>query len=46
MIPGNHEVLVWPQGNGVAAMIGTTGPKEITRSLHVCGRRTSLLKDA
>ena len=33
MIPGNHEVLVWPQGKGVAAMIGTTGPKEITRSI-------------
>jgi beta-xylosidase len=34
VIPGNHEVLVWPQGKGVAAMIGTTGPKEITRSLQ------------
>ena len=33
VIPGNHEVLVWPQGNGVAAMIGTTGPKEITNSI-------------
>ena len=33
VIPGNHEVLVWPQGKGVAAMIGTTGPKEITRSI-------------
>ena len=33
-IPGNHEVLVWPQGNGVAAMIGTTGPKEITNTIH------------
>ena len=33
VIPGNHEVLVWPQGTGVAAMIGTTGPKAITRSL-------------
>ena len=33
VIPGNHEVLVWPQGTGVAAMIGTTGPKKITRSL-------------
>lgn len=33
VIPGNHEVLVWPQGTGVAAMIGTTGPKEITRSI-------------
>ncbi|MEP2776257.1 MAG: family 43 glycosylhydrolase [Luteolibacter sp.] len=33
IIPGNHEVIVWPQGKGVAAMIGTTGPKEITRSI-------------
>ena len=33
VIRGNHEVLVWPQGKGVAAMIGTTGPKEITRSI-------------
>ena len=33
VIPGNHEVLVWPQGKGVAAMIGATGPKEITRSI-------------
>ena len=33
VIPGNHEVLVWPQGPGVAAMIGTTGPKEITKSI-------------
>ena len=33
VVPGNHEVLVWPQGPGVAAMIGTTGPEEITRSI-------------
>lgn len=33
VIPGNHEVLVWPQGTGVAATIGTTGPKAIKRSL-------------
>ena len=33
VIPGNHEVLMWPQGTGVAAMIGTTGPKAITRSI-------------
>ena len=33
VIRGNHEVLVWPQGRGVAAMIGTTGPKEITNSI-------------
>lgn len=33
VIPGNHEVLIWSQGSGVAAMIGTTGPKAITRSI-------------
>jgi predicted GH43/DUF377 family glycosyl hydrolase len=33
IIAGNHEVLVWPQGGGVAAMIGTVGPKSITRSI-------------
>ncbi len=33
VIPGNHEVLVWPQGPGVAAMIGTTGPKDIVNSI-------------
>jgi len=33
VIPGNHEVLVWSQGTGVAAMIGTTGPKEIKNSI-------------
>jgi hypothetical protein len=33
VIPGNHEVLVWPQGTGVAALIGTTGPKDITNSI-------------
>ncbi|MFG0289397.1 MAG: family 43 glycosylhydrolase [Rhodopirellula sp. JB044] len=33
VIPGNHEVLVWPQGEGVAAMIGTTGPKNIINSV-------------
>ncbi len=33
VIPGNHEVLVWPHGKGVAAMIGTTGPKKITKSI-------------
>jgi len=33
VIPGNHEVVVWPQGTGVAAMIGTVGPKSITKSI-------------
>lgn len=34
VIPGNHEVLVWPQGKGIAAMIGTTGPKNITNTIQ------------
>jgi predicted GH43/DUF377 family glycosyl hydrolase len=34
VIPGNHEVLVWPQGKGVAAMIGTTGPHYITNTIQ------------
>ncbi len=33
VIPGNHEVLVWPQGTGVAAMIGPRAPKEIQHSV-------------
>jgi hypothetical protein len=33
VIRGNHEVLVWPQGKGVAAMIGTTGPMQIINSI-------------
>ncbi|MGD7654597.1 MAG: family 43 glycosylhydrolase [Verrucomicrobiales bacterium] len=33
VIPGNHEVVIWPQGSGVGAMIGTVGPKKITESL-------------
>ena len=33
IIPGNHEVLVWPQGDGVAALIGVVGPKEWVESL-------------
>jgi len=33
VIPGNHEVLVWPQGTGVAALIGKVGPKNISRSI-------------
>lgn len=34
VVKGNHEVLVWPQGTGVAALIGTTGPKELTRTIQ------------
>jgi len=33
VIPGNHEVLVWPHGKGVAAMIGHVGPKNIINSV-------------
>lgn len=33
IIKGNHEVLVWPEGNGVAAMIGDVGPPEIVESI-------------
>ncbi len=33
IIKGNHAVLVWPQGNGVAAMIDGTGPPELIRSV-------------
>ncbi|WP_372723901.1 family 43 glycosylhydrolase [Novipirellula sp.] len=34
VIPGNHAVLAWPQATGVAAMIGTTGPEEITNTIQ------------
>ncbi|TWT71383.1 family 43 glycosylhydrolase [Crateriforma conspicua] len=44
VIPGNHEVLVWPQGGGVAAMIGTTGPKEITNSIMYAADRIRFTK--
>jgi len=33
VVPGGHEVLVWPQGKGAAAMIGATGPKTVARSI-------------
>jgi len=33
VIHGNHEVVVWPYGQGVAALIGTTGPDTITNSV-------------
>lgn len=33
VIPGNHEVMIWSEGEGVGALIGTTGPPEIKRSL-------------
>lgn len=34
VIPGNHEVLIWPQGKGVAAMIGSSGPKAIVNTIQ------------
>ena len=34
VIPGNHEVVVWPQGTGVAAMIGKVGPKDIVHTIQ------------
>lgn len=34
VIPGNHEVVVWPQGKGVAAMIGKVGPKDLVRTVQ------------
>ncbi len=34
VILGNHEVAVWTQGKGVAAMIGTTGPKDIINTIQ------------
>jgi predicted GH43/DUF377 family glycosyl hydrolase len=33
VIPGNHEVFVWPQGKGVAAMIGERAPAEIQHTI-------------
>lgn len=33
VINGNHAILVWPQAKGVAAMIGTSGPPELVRSI-------------
>lgn len=33
VIPGNHEVFVWPQGEGVAAMIGERAPANIQHSI-------------
>ncbi|TWT84592.1 hypothetical protein CA13_60720 [Planctomycetes bacterium CA13] len=32
--PRNHAVLAWPQGKGVAVMIGTTGPAGIRNSVQ------------
>jgi hypothetical protein len=34
IIGGGHEVLVWPYGKGVVALIGRVGPPEVARSLQ------------
>ncbi|GAA3651367.1 family 43 glycosylhydrolase [Flavivirga jejuensis] len=34
VIKGNHEVVVYPLGKGVGAMIGKVGPENIVRSLQ------------
>jgi len=34
VIGGNHAVLAWPQGKGVAAMIGDTGPKDLINTVQ------------
>ncbi|MDF7825962.1 family 43 glycosylhydrolase [Pontiellaceae bacterium B12227] len=34
VIPGNHAVLAWPQGKGVAAMIGVTGPADLINTVQ------------
>ncbi|MCM2375193.1 family 43 glycosylhydrolase [Aporhodopirellula aestuarii] len=33
VIPGNHEVVIWPQGSGVVAMVDGHGPKETANSI-------------
>lgn len=34
VVHGGHEVLVWPEGDGTLALIGTVGPKGIAKSLQ------------
>ena len=34
VFPGNHEVVVWPQGTGVGAMIGKVGPADKIRTMQ------------
>lgn len=34
VIPGNHEVVIWPHGTGVAALIGKVGPKDIIHTVQ------------
>ncbi|MDP0491841.1 MAG: family 43 glycosylhydrolase [Verrucomicrobiota bacterium JB023] len=33
VVHGNHEVVVWPQGSGVAALIGRVAPAHIKQSV-------------
>ncbi len=51
IIRGGHEVVVWPYGEGVAALIGPTGPPGIRKTLQyaedgISFRRMSDLKHA
>jgi len=34
VIKGNHEVAIFPHGKGVGAMIGTTGPKDLVKTIQ------------
>jgi hypothetical protein len=34
VLRGGHEVLVWPHGPGVAALVSAHGPEEISRRIH------------
>jgi len=34
VIDGGHEVLVWPQGTGVAALLSNHGPDEVKSRIH------------
>ena len=34
VIRGNHEVVIFPHGKGVGAMIGTTGPKNLIKTIQ------------
>ena len=47
LIQGGHEVLVWPQGTGVVALIGTVGPRGIRNTLRYApdGLRFAKLAD-
>jgi hypothetical protein len=33
VVNGGHEVLVWPQGKGVATLIGKIGPEDVNKSI-------------